>query len=108
MHVSFRQDLVDKNVILSVENLKMFFNAGGDYKTKAVHDVSFQIKQGECFGLVGESGCGKTTTGRCIMRLYNITSGSIYYKGYRINGGTRFNEKKSNGARSIPKRRSPR
>jgi oligopeptide transport system ATP-binding protein len=93
MHVTFRQDLIDQNVILSVENLKMFFNMGGDYKTKAVHGVSFQIKQGECFGLVGESGCGKTTTGRCIMRLYNITSGSIYYKGYRINGGTRYNEK---------------
>jgi ABC-type oligopeptide transport system ATPase subunit len=66
---------------------------GGGYKTKAVHDVSFQIKEGECFGLVGESGCGKTTTGRSIIRLYNITSGSIYYKGYRISGGTRWNEK---------------
>lgn len=92
-HVTFRQDLVDQNIILSVENLKMFFDMGSDYKTKAVHGISFQIKQGECFGLVGESGCGKTTTGRCIMRLYNITSGSIYYKGYRINGGTRFNQK---------------
>jgi len=91
--VSFRQDLVDSKTILSVEHLKMFFTYGGDYKTKAVHDISFQIKEGECFGLVGESGCGKTTTGRCIMHLYNITSGSIYYKGYRISGGTRWNEK---------------
>lgn len=91
--VTYRQDLVDNGVLLSVEHLKQFFSMGGDYKTKAVHDVSFQIKKGECFGLVGESGCGKTTTGRCIMRLYNITSGSIYYRGYRISGGTRWNEK---------------
>jgi oligopeptide transport system ATP-binding protein len=62
-------------------------------KLKAVHNVSFDIKKGECFGLVGESGCGKTTTGRCIIRLYDITSGSIYFKGYRISGGTRWNEK---------------
>jgi oligopeptide transport system ATP-binding protein len=91
--LSYRQDLVDQGTILSVEHLKQFFSMGGDYKTKAVHDVSFQIKQGECLGLVGESGCGKTTTGRCVIRLYDITSGSIYYKGYRINGGTRWNEK---------------
>jgi oligopeptide transport system ATP-binding protein len=91
--VTYRQDLVDSHTILSVEHLKQFFSMGGDYKTKAVHDVSFQIKEGECFGIVGESGCGKTTTGRCIMRLYDITSGSIYYKGYRIAGGTRWNEK---------------
>jgi oligopeptide transport system ATP-binding protein len=91
--LTYRQDLVDNHVILSVEHLKQFFSMGGDYKTKAVHDVSFQIHEGECFGLVGESGCGKTTTGRCILRLYDITSGSIYYKGYRINGGTRWNEK---------------
>jgi len=90
--VTYRQDLVDNHVLLSVENLKMFFQSG-DYKNKAVHDVSFQIKEGECFGLVGESGCGKTTTGRSIMRLYDITSGSIYYKGYRISAGSRFNEK---------------
>jgi oligopeptide transport system ATP-binding protein len=92
-HVTFRQDLVDDHIILSVEHLKQFFNLGGGIKTKAVHDVTFQIKEGECFGLVGESGCGKTTTGRSIIRLYDITSGSIYYKGYRISGGTRWNEK---------------
>jgi ABC-type oligopeptide transport system ATPase subunit len=91
--LSFRQDLVDQGIILSVEHLKQFFSLGGDYKTKAVHDVSFEIKEGECLGLVGESGCGKTTTGQSIIRLYNITSGSIYYKGWRINGGTRWHEK---------------
>jgi oligopeptide transport system ATP-binding protein len=91
--VTFRQDLIDKKIILSLQNVKQFFDLGGGEKTKAVHDVSFDIFNGECFGLVGESGCGKTTTGRSIIRLYNITSGSIYYKGYRISGGTRWNEK---------------
>lgn len=92
-NISYHPEFQEDNVLLSVEHLKQFFSMGGDYKTKAVHDVSFQIRNGECFGLVGESGCGKTTTGRCILRLYDITSGSIYYKGYRINGGTRWNEK---------------
>lgn len=90
--LTYKPDLVERGVILSVRHLKQFFGTG-PYKTKAVHDVSFDIKQGECFGLVGESGCGKTTTGRCIMGLYPLTSGSIYYKGYRIAGGTRWNEK---------------
>jgi ABC-type oligopeptide transport system ATPase subunit len=91
--ITYKQDLVDNHIIMSVDHLKQFFSMGGDSKTKAVHDVSFQIKEGECFGLVGESGCGKTTTGRCLIKLYDITSGSIYYKGYRISGGTRWHEK---------------
>ena len=91
--VTFRKELADSRTILSVRHLKQFFNMGGGYKTKAVHDISFDIKEGECFGLVGESGCGKTTTGRCIINLYDITSGSIYYKGVRIAAGSRWNEK---------------
>lgn len=90
--ITYDQKLVDDKVILSVRHLKQFFRSG-DYKTKAVHDVSFDVKEGECFGLVGESGCGKTTTGRCIIGLYDITSGSIYYKGYRIAAGDRWNRK---------------
>ncbi len=92
----YKQEYVDNNVILSVNHLKQYFFFGSGpskYKLKAVHDISFQIKEGECFGLVGESGCGKTTTGRSIIRLYNITSGSIYYKGHRIGAGSRWNEK---------------
>lgn len=94
--VTFDQSLVDNNIELSVRHLKQFFNFGHGHnalKTKAVHDVSFDIKKGECFGVVGESGCGKTTTGRSLIRLYNITSGSVYFEGYRISAGKRWNEK---------------
>ena len=94
--VSYRQELVDNNIEVSVRHLKQFFKFGhgrNSLTTKAVHDVSFDIKKGECFGVVGESGCGKTTTGRSLIRLYNITSGSIYFEGYRISAGKRWNEK---------------
>ena len=82
-------------VILSVRHLKQFFQFGrGQYKyTKAVNDVSFDIFKGEVFGLVGESGCGKTTTGRSIIKLYKITSGDVWFKGTRIAAGTRWNQK---------------
>ncbi|HOJ45245.1 MAG TPA: ATP-binding cassette domain-containing protein [Bacilli bacterium] len=92
----FRQELVDNDVVLSVRHLKQYFKVGFQARkfiTKAVHDISFDIKRGEVFGLVGESGCGKTTTGRSIIRLYDITSGSVYFQGYRINAGSRWNEK---------------
>ena len=94
--VSYRPELVENNIELSVRHLKQFFKFGhgkNAFITKAVHDVSFDIKKGECFGVVGESGCGKTTTGRSLIRLYNITSGSVYFKGYRISAGKRWNEK---------------
>jgi len=92
----YKQEYVDDKVILSVNHLKQYFYFGhgpNRFKLKAVHDVSFKVHEGECFGLVGESGCGKTTTGRSIIRLYDITSGSVYYKGYRIGAGSRWNEK---------------
>jgi ABC-type oligopeptide transport system ATPase subunit len=91
-----KPELREKNVMLSVRHLKMYFKLGSwpDYvKLKAVHDVSFDVLEGETFGIVGESGCGKSTTGRSIMHLYNITSGSIYYRGYRIGAGDRWNRK---------------
>lgn len=69
-------------VLLKVDHLCQYFSG-----FKAVDDVSFEIKKGEVFGLVGESGCGKTTTGRSIIKLYNITSGNIYFKGIRIGAG---------------------
>ncbi len=69
-------------ILLRVEHLCQYFGS-----TKAVDDVSFDIRKGEVFGLVGESGCGKTTTGRSIIKLYDITSGNIYFKGIRIGAG---------------------
>ena len=74
----------NNETLLRVEHLCQYFGP-----TKAVDDVSFEIKKGEVFGLVGESGCGKTTTGRSIIKIYDITSGSIYFKDQRICAGTR-------------------
>ncbi len=74
----------NQETLLRVENLCQYFGP-----TKAVDNVSFDIKKGEVFGLVGESGCGKTTTGRSIIKIYDITSGSIYFKGQRICAGTK-------------------
>ncbi len=73
----------NQEVLLRVEHLCQYFGP-----KKAVDDVSFDIMKGEVFGLVGESGCGKTTTGRSIIKLYDITAGDIYFKGIRIGAGT--------------------
>ena len=75
--------MTEKEPLLRVEHLCQYFK-----ETRAVDDVSFDIYKGEVFGLVGESGCGKTTTGRSIIKLYDITSGNIYFKGRRIAAGT--------------------
>ena len=91
-----REELINSDVILSVRNLKQFFFFGSGpsrTKLKAVSDISFDVYNGECFGIVGESGCGKTTTGRSIINLYEITSGSVYYRGYRVSAGDRWNRK---------------
>ena len=91
-----RPELINSDVLLSVRNLKQFFFFGSGMnrtKLKAVSNISFDVHNGECFGIVGESGCGKTTTGRSIIKLYDITSGSVYYKGYRISAGNRWNRK---------------
>ena len=69
-------------VLLQVDHLCQYFG-----KNRAVDDVGFEIRRGEVFGLVGESGCGKTTTGRCIMGLYPITSGTISFNGRQIMPG---------------------
>ena len=101
-HVKVKPEYTDNNVILSVNHLKVFFpmgKMGHKFYLKAVHNTNFQIHKGEVFGLVGESGCGKSTTGRSIIRLEQITSGSIYYKGVRIAAGDRWNRKEINGPR---------
>ena len=76
----------NREVLLKVENLCQYFRMGS-HVNKAVDKVSFEIYRGEVFGLVGESGCGKTTTGRSIIKLYDITSGDVYFKGRRICAG---------------------
>jgi len=94
--VKQKPELREQKTILSVRHLKQYFFFGkgpNRQKSKAVSDISFDVKEGECVGIVGESGCGKTTTGRSIIRLYDITSGSVYYKGVRINAGSRWNKK---------------
>ena len=80
----------NSEILLEVEGLCQYFGA-----TKAVDDVSFSVRRGEVFGLVGESGCGKTTTGRSIIRLYDITAGNIYFEGQRIAGGSRKERRKA-------------
>lgn len=74
--------------LIEIQNLKQYFPAGGSILkpqyVKAVDNVSFSIKRGETLGLVGESGCGKTTVGRTILRLYEPTSGKIIYDGKDI------------------------
>ena len=78
----------NRETLLKVENLCMYFKMGRR-ELKAVDNVSFDIKKGEVFGLVGESGCGKTTTGRSIIKIYDVTGGDVYFKGQRICAGTR-------------------
>lgn len=78
--------------ILELKNVRQYFSYGmGKNKVvvKAVHNVSFDVKKGEVFGLVGESGCGKTTTGRSVIKLYNITDGTIKFQGIPISRGNR-------------------
>jgi oligopeptide transport system ATP-binding protein len=74
--------------ILQVRHLKMYFpTQTGFFKTrllKAVDDVSFEVKRGETLGIVGESGCGKTTLGRTILHLYEPTDGEIIFNGREI------------------------
>jgi len=78
------------NYILEVINLKMYFPVVKGFlrrkvaDVKAVDDVSFVVKKGETLGLVGETGCGKTTVGRCILRLYLPTAGRIIFEGQDI------------------------
>lgn len=70
--------------IIEVKNLKQYFKAGQKNEVRAVDEISFDIFKGETFGLVGESGCGKSTTGRTLVNLYSPTDGQVNFKGEDI------------------------
>lgn len=72
--------------LLEIKNLKQYFNIGKPNMVKAVDDVSFDIYKGETLGLVGESGCGKSTTGRSVIRLYDATGGQVLFNGEDVHG----------------------
>ncbi len=72
--------------LIEVKNLKKYFKVGKNATLKAVDDVSFNIRKGETLGLVGESGCGKTTCGRTVMGLYSATGGEVLFDGVNIQG----------------------
>jgi oligopeptide transport system ATP-binding protein len=74
---------LSKNLI-EVEGLKKYFNVGNGRILKAVDNINFTIREGETLGMVGESGCGKTTAGRTVLRLYEPTAGSVKYNGTDI------------------------
>ncbi|WP_409304659.1 ABC transporter ATP-binding protein [Peribacillus sp. SCS-155] len=72
--------------LLEIKNLKQYFNVGKPSMVKAVDDITFDIYKGETLGLVGESGCGKSTTGRTLIRLYDATDGQVLFKGQNVHG----------------------
>lgn len=79
--------------ILEVKNLRKYFDMGRGKVLQAVNDVSFHVKRGETFGLVGESGCGKSTIGRTILGLYERTAGEVIFEGenvHALNDADRF------------------
>ena len=94
----------EQKTLVEVQHLQQYFPAGGMGRNKryvqAVDDVSFAIRKGETLGLVGESGCGKTTTGRTLLRLYEPTDGTIIYDGKVL-----FDKKKKIAVDMLPYRR---
>lgn len=74
----------EKQILLDVQHLKKYFQVGKDQTLKAVDDVSLQIYKGETLGLVGESGCGKSTFGRTVIHLYEPTDGTVTFDGIRV------------------------
>lgn len=86
----------EKKALLQVHNLCKYFNVSKKDVLKAVDDVNFEIYEGETVGMVGESGCGKSTAGRCLVRLYEPTSGTVAYGGQDI-----FKIKKSEFCRNV-------
>lgn len=77
---------MDKNLILEVRDLKQHFRINDRLTIKAIDGITFGIRQGEVFGLVGESGCGKSTFARAVTGIYRPTEGEIFYRGAPVSG----------------------
>ncbi|MDE6104813.1 MAG: ATP-binding cassette domain-containing protein, partial [Clostridia bacterium] len=83
-------NLPENDAFLEVKDLKQYFPVDTNFFgkpikfLKAVDGVSFKLQKGKTLGIVGESGCGKTTMGRSILRLYDVTGGEVYFKGQKI------------------------
>ncbi|HLR01262.1 MAG TPA: oligopeptide/dipeptide ABC transporter ATP-binding protein [Virgibacillus sp.] len=84
-----------KTPMIEINNLKKHFKVGRKQMLKAVDGITFTINRGETFGLVGESGCGKSTVGRTIIRLYDTTDGEVYFNGEQVHGKKSGKELKS-------------
>lgn len=82
----------NRELLVELQDLDKFFRIGKDKDLKAVEDINLKIYKGETFGLVGESGCGKTTCGRTIIKLYEPTSGKVLYEGKDI---SKFSKKEN-------------
>ena len=100
--------MADEQILVDVKGLKMYFPVTRGIiierkvaDIKAVDDVSFYIRQGETFGLVGESGCGKTTAGRCILQLYKPTEGVVNYWDEELKGYTDLTKLKGETLRKM-------
>lgn len=78
--------MANKEKLVEIKNLKQYFNVGKPNMVKAIDGISFDIYKGETLGLVGESGCGKSTTGRTIIRLYDATDGEVLFEGENVHG----------------------
>jgi oligopeptide transport system ATP-binding protein len=78
------EEKMHQEVLIEVKNLCKYFRLSGRETLHAVEDLSFQVFQGETLGVVGESGCGKSTLGRCLVNLYDMTKGEVYYRGKNL------------------------
>lgn len=98
--------MAEKKELLRVEHLRQYFGSGKEV-TRAVDDVSFTVKAGEIVGLVGESGCGKTTTARSVIKLYQPTGGKVWFDGKLITSGPWEQQEAVRQAKERLKKASP-